>query len=110
MAMSTEPMEQLIEEAILGSSPSFSRPPWTSIQRLNLHDLVAAPTQPHQMTRGKQEGLIWWDAPPPHRRRPPLLPPEKGRHEEEEEDELNLAEKIQSPTHKLHKGKAQEDT
>jgi hypothetical protein len=38
-----------------------------------------------------------------------MLPPEKARHEEEEEDELDLAEEIQPPTHKLHKGKAQED-
>jgi hypothetical protein len=102
MATPTDPVDELIEEAIPGSSSSFDRPPWTSTGKEKLHDLVAAHMQPHRMTKEEGEGLIGEDATPPPRRLSPLLPPEKNNHEEEGEDGPDLAMGIRPPTHRLH--------
>jgi hypothetical protein len=110
MATPAKPVDELIEEAIPGSSSSFDRPPWTSTRKEKIHDLGAAHRHPHQMTGEEGRGLIGGDATPPPRRLPPLLPPEKNSREEESEDGPDLAKGIRSPTRRLHKGKQQRST
>jgi hypothetical protein len=110
MATPANPEDELIEEAIPGSSSSFDRPQWTSIGKARFHDLVAAHRHPHRMTRGEGEGPIGEDAAPSPRRLPPLLPPEQDSREEESEGGPDLAEGIRPPTRMLHKGNQQRTT
>jgi hypothetical protein len=108
MAVSSDPLEELIEEAIFRYSPSSVRPPWTSSEKQTICNLVAAPVQPNQMTRREEEGLIDGDATPPLRHLPPLMSPEKSGNEEEGEDGPDLAEETQPPTPSLHRGRRQD--
>jgi hypothetical protein len=110
MATPADQVDELIEEAIRGSSSSFDHPPWTSTGKEKIHDLFAAHQHPDRMTGKEGRGLISEDAAQPPRRLPPLLPPEKSSREEGSEDGPDLARGIRSPTRRLHLGKHQRST